>query len=322
MTLSLLLLPCIRAQRVAVYQSGSYYPGLVSVRDFATAPPGLYFTDYNYFIFTSDYYDRNGDKFSRGPVDIPDLGTIDLSYDGQINSYLNVPVIFYASSFKILGAQYLASVVPIYLSAQYDVFLSADGPGENISGSESGWGDLSVMPFGLAWSIGKRAEIGLTYTAYLPTGRFELGADDNLGQGYWTHQIQLPVYVYAMNQATAFLLASTIEFNGQINDTDFRAGNRFSLEYGISQYLTDRLEIGVLNAHNWQISDDKGEEVWWRNSRFDSRDRKNTFGFGVGYWVWEERLNFKIRGVVDYGIRQRFKNTGISFTVLFDPRLL
>ncbi len=39
--------------------------------------------------------------------------------------------------------------------------------------------------------------------------------------------------------------------NGKIKDRDLTPGNRFSLEYGISQYLSERLGVGVHGAHNW-----------------------------------------------------------------------
>ena len=39
----------IKAQRVSPYQSGSYYPGLINLRDLATAPTGIILLDYNYW---------------------------------------------------------------------------------------------------------------------------------------------------------------------------------------------------------------------------------------------------------------------------------
>ena len=103
--------------------------------------------------------------------------------------------------------------------------------------------------------------------------------------GIWTHQLQAPTYFYAMEQATAFAVIPTLELNGKVKDADARPGHRFSLEYGISQYFTNWLEIELMNGHNWQISDDTGDDVWWSGTRFDGRDRKNIFSAGIGLWL-------------------------------------
>ena len=98
----------IKAQRVSPYQSGSYYPGLINLRDLATAPAGIILLDYNYWYGSSDYYDKDG----------------------------NVPVLFYASKFKVLGgARYLASINPVYMSPDYSVFLALGDTSGNITGS-------------------------------------------------------------------------------------------------------------------------------------------------------------------------------------------
>ena len=165
-------------------------------------------------------------------------------------------------------------------------------------------------------------DLSFMYTFYAPTGRYEIGADDNLGQGFWTHQFQLPAYFYAMEQATALAIIPTFEHNGKVKDSEARAGNRFSLEYGISQYFTEWLEVEVMNGHNWQISNDSGSDDWWTGTRFDSRDRKSTFSAGVGVWTLKGMLNIRAKYIMDYGVRQRFKNDFVSFSVMLIPGIL
>jgi hypothetical protein len=160
------------------------------------------------------------------------------------------------------------------------------------------------------------------YTFYAPTGRYEIGADDNLGQGFWTHQFQLPAYFYMMEQATALVIITTFEFNSKVKDSEARAGNRFTLEYGISQYFTEWLEVEVMNGHNWQISDDTGENAWWNGTRFDSRDSKSTFSVGVGVWTLKGMLNLRPKYIMDYAVRQRFRNQFVSFSLILMPGIL
>ena len=120
-----------------------------------------------------------------------------------------------------------------------------------------------------------------------------------------------------MNQkATAFALIPTLEINQKIKGVNFKSGNRFSLEYGISQYLTERLEIEIINAHNWQISKDKGDDFWWSGTRFDGKDYKSTISVGSSYWVLKNILSLRFKYIQDYTVKQRFKNRFFSLSLL------
>ena len=313
----------ILAQRISPYMSGSYYPGLVNLRDYAAAPAGLVFMDYNYWLSSSGYYDKDGEEFSGGTINLPSpFIPINIDINPEMSGYMNVPSIFYASEFKVFGAQYMASITPIYLSFDYEAFIALGDTSTNISGKISGWGDLAAMPLGLSWTFDKKMDLSFMYTLYAPTGRYEVGADDNIGQGYWTHQFQLPAYFYAMEQATAFGIIPTFEFNGKVKDSEASPGNRFSLEYGISQYFTEWLEVEVMNGHNWQISDDSGTDAWWTGTRFDSRDSKSTFSVGVGVWTLKGMLNLRAKYIMDYAVRQRFKNDFVSLSLMLIPGIL
>jgi hypothetical protein len=311
----------VEAQRVSAYQAGAYYPGLASVRDFGAVPSGLYILDYNYWMKSKGYYDKNGNKFEGGKVDLPS-GASKRITDPEINTYLNSAFIFYASKFNVLGAKYLASISPLYINSKYNAFMSLGDTSANVSGEISGIGDLSFMPIGLSWTKESKMDVSFFYTIYAPTGKFELGASDNLGQGFWAHQLQLPTYFYFLEQSTALAVIPTLELNNKLKNTDFKAGHRFSLEYGISQYLTSWLEVELLNGHNWQIQDDSGSDNWWDGTQFDSRDKKNTFSVGVGVWPIEGVLNLRAKYITDYGVQQRFQNRLWSFSFLYIPGLL
>ena len=195
------------AQRISPYQAGSYYPGLANLRDYAAAPAGLIFMDYNYWLSSSGYYDKDGEKFTGGTIDLPvPLNPINIDLDPGMSGYMNVQGLFYASKFKFFGAQYDASISPIYLNFDYKVFIALGDTSTNISGNVSGWGDLSAMPLGLSWSFDKKMDFSFMYTFYAPTGRYEIGADDNLGQGFWTHQFQLPATSTLWNRLQPWLL--------------------------------------------------------------------------------------------------------------------
>ena len=73
---------------------------------------------------------------------------------------------------------------------------------------------------------------------------------------------------------------------------------------------------------NRQISNDTGSDAWWTGTRFDSRDSMNTFSAGVGVWTLKGMLNLRAKYLVDYGVRQRFKDNFVSLSLVFIPGIL
>ena len=115
------------------------------------------------------------------------------------------------------------------------------------------------------------------------------------------------------------MFALTYELNGKIKDTDVKPGNRFSLEWGISQFFSEKFEVGIHGGHNWQISNDTGEDVYWDA---DVYDRKSTLAFNASYWPWTERLMINAKYAFDFGIRQRFQNKVWLFNLLIVTNVL
>jgi hypothetical protein len=173
------------AQRVSAYHYGAYQPGLMNIRDLATVTsPGLILVDYNYWLSSDGYYDQNVDK-----ITLDRLNT-------QISGYINVPVIYYASDWKILGGRYSVSIAPMYMTTGAMINIhDVDDSMEDIIVNQNvgGFGDLVFSPLTLAWSFNDNMDFSFLYTAYAPTGKYETGADDNIGKGYWTHHTSSPL---------------------------------------------------------------------------------------------------------------------------------
>lgn len=308
------------AQKVSAYQAGVYQPGIFNLRDWSTIDaPELLFMDYNYWNKSNSYIDHYGNKVSSLEIN----GTaLDLST--QISGYTNVPVIFFASNFKILKGRYMASINPIYVSSKYksNIYYSETDLDYTSSGNSGGFGDMAIMPLGLGWSFSEKIDLSFLYTIYVPTGKYKTGASDNLGKGYWTHQFQIPTYYYIHEKATAFLLMPTYEINGKVKDADTQIGSRFTIEYGISHYFNSWLEVEILNGHNWQITNDKGDDAWWIGTPLDSKDQTSNISLGVGIWTFKNRLNLRLKYAMDYGTKQRYQSDFLSFSAIFIPNIL
>ncbi len=289
----------VSAQVVSPMQSGHYAPGVINVRDMGAPPPGFFLIWYNLWFNSDTYYDREGNE-------VTSLGGADLNLD--ISGFATVPALFFATETNFLGgASYLAGISPSYFNASGALQLDASGTLDTTiseSGSVGGWSDLYVSPLGLAWSF-DGFDLSFFYGFYAPVGRYETGADDNTGMGFWTHQFQTFGYYYPVpDQSTAIMLGLTYEVTTEIKDVEVNPGNRFTLEWGVSQYLSERLEVAVQGGFNWQVTDDSGNDVFWDSSY---HDRKSIVGFSLGYWPVPNRLYLAGKYAFDFGNAQRFK---------------
>ncbi|HEY3402771.1 MAG TPA: transporter, partial [Ohtaekwangia sp.] len=206
--------------------------------DMAQPPPGLFVLWYNYYASSDSYYDRNGDKYST--VELGDFfeNLPDVNVDIDLKGFASCPAIFWASNKKILGgARYMAGVVPIYMRADASVITEArlgvvDTVFTNITSEKlSGFTDIYFTPLTLAWGFSS-FDATFAYGLTAPTGRYETGASDNLGLGFWTHQLQGFGYYYPVkDKSTAFMVGLTYEFNVNTRPTGVYAlcGNRSSI---------------------------------------------------------------------------------------------
>ncbi len=303
-------------------QLGAYVPGLVNPRDYANpGTSGLIAIDYNLFFNTNQYYDRNGDKVDQ--LDFG-LGYGPFPIDIDISGYINALAVAYVSpeiNF-LANARYIAVLAPYYATADYRVGLSELGDSTLVvDGGTGGFGDLGIAPLYLTWTFGEdKFDITGGYMFTAPTGRYETGADDNIGLGYWNHVLQLFMYYYPLPQkATALYLGNTFEFHSKVKDVDVRPGNRYTLEYGVSQYLSARFEITVQGGYTAQVGEDSGDDVYWDTS---VKDRYSTIGAGLGFWPVPTKFYTNLKWWTNYGIRQHFKFNNFQIQLIYIPGVL
>ncbi len=293
---------------VSPMQTGAYLPGLMNPRDYTNlGTSGLIVMDYNVFYSTKDYYDRNGNN-----ADILDL---------NLSGYLNVFAVNYVSpEISFLGnARYLGFISPYYSTSSYKVGVD-ELPALNLKGSVSGFGDLGIAPLFLTWSLGEdKFDLTAGYVFTAPTGSYETGADDNIGLGYWSHDFQVFTYYYLRQKATALYLVNTFETHSKIKDVDVRPGSRYTIEYGVSHYLSESFEVTLQGGNTWQVGEDSGNDVYWDSS---IKDRNSTIGAGLGYWPVKEKFYANLKWWTNYGMRQHFKVNAFQLQLIYVPGVL
>ncbi|WP_083692001.1 transporter [[Flexibacter] sp. ATCC 35103] len=166
-----------------------------------------------YFYTASSLRNADGDKSIANP-------DIDMTITGAGASYV--------SKFKILGANYGASILV--------AFAANTIQGNNLNAKNSlAFTDMYVQPVQLGWH-NKRADFIFSYQLYLPTGKFTAGASDNSGLGMFMNEFAAGTTLYFNDKKTFhFSALASYEINGEKKDTNIKTGDILSIEGGLGK---------------------------------------------------------------------------------------
>jgi hypothetical protein len=123
--------------------------------------------------------------------------------------------------------------------------------------ADLGFGDLYFQPINLGWHMDMFdyvAGLGL----FFPTGRYEDGADDNVGLGMWSFEFFGGTTAFLDGAKTwhASILAS-YETHTSKKDSDIDVGDLLTLEGGIGKSFMDgALSVGGAYFVQWKITGD------------------------------------------------------------------
>lgn len=302
---------------VSPFQSGAYVPGIMNIRAYENPTEGnfLMIFDDNVFAFSKGFNDRHGNFVNEVELG-GDYGIVPL--DTDVNSYMNFFSINYISNPVdfLGGAKIQVAVKPNFTYSNLFFKLGISLTDElEFSKSVGGFGDLTVMPFNLMYSFSESFDFSIGYSFVAPTGRYQTGAGNNIGNGYWSHIVQAVGYVFLDDDKSLVLMVSPSgEFHGKIKDADVTPGDRFNIEYGASQYLSENFEVFLQGGHTMQVSGDEGEDVHWDTSYYD---RLNNFGVGVGYWPIPLKFYLNAKWYETYSNRQHFDADFFQLQLLY-----
>ena len=293
---------------------GHFAPGVLNIRDFLVPDPGFYYIQYFVWYNADTFRDRNGDK-----VKSINAGPITLDVDFEVDSVVLAPALVWVSPWKILGARYGAQIVPTFGNTTFQsAFRTETGFGEDTDESQFGVGDLYVKPVWLGWD-GAHYSAAAGYGFYAPVGKYNNGDATNIGLGFWTHEFQLATAWYPWEErGTAVTLTGTYEIHSEYEDVNITPGDRFSLNWGISQYLPLNdansliLEVGAMGYSQWQVEKDSGSDV---NKDFIPKDQVHAAGGQIGllYAPWNAFVQF--HGLQEFGAQARFEGQFFTWTV-------
>ena len=190
--------------RPADAQVRGVYPTGMSATN-AGVTPGSGLTYSNLFIF-------NSRDESKGPD-----GEVVATGSNAVMIDLNTFV--WVSRGTLLGGARFSAAATLLVS---NSSLASDTEGQLSAGG--GFADFYLQPVILGWTT-DRVGIRTAYGLLAPTGRFQAGASDNVGSGYWTHAPSVGLTIFLTRDKTTTLSAFHIyEFHTVQEGTDIHPG--------------------------------------------------------------------------------------------------
>lgn len=204
---------------------------------------------------------------------------------GRVNTALDMTVVLdlamasYTFEKKVLGGSYTVGALVPFGYAEIDATLTGPGGGV-VRGSPDSFNlsDMALIPFQMNWSLGD-FHFKLAETVIVPTGAYDLDKRVNLGRNYWSFDTGAAVTWFDPASRTEVSLAPGIMINTKNDDTDYKTGAEFHLDFTANHFVTDTVAIGVKGYWYQQVSGDSGAGA--RLGDFKSE----SVGIGPGF-VW------------------------------------
>lgn len=204
-----------------------------------TQPPPGWYASLLYINYNVDTVrDRNGDAQPSAGGDITVNGI--------------APILWWVTDKKIWGGNYSFVLVPSWTNNNLEApLLGIDQE------TDTGFGDLYVQPINLGWhkeQVDYVAGLGL----FMPTGRYEAGADNNVGLGMWSFEIfGGATYFFDKEKTWHASALAFYETHTEKEDSDVRVGDILTIEGGVGKSFMDgAVNAGVAYFAQWKLTDD------------------------------------------------------------------
>ena len=275
-------------------QNRGVYPLGMSATNSGVTPEGG-FTYANQLLF----YARDEAKGDDGNT-LPVTGKQSVIMDMNTLTWVSTKNVF-------AGARYSASVTFPIAKNNLTSDISQSGGG--------GFADSYYLPVILAWNGDRWAVRGM-YGFLAPTGRFEAGADDNVGSGYWTHTLSSGQTFYLTeNRRLVFSAFELYEFHTDQEGTDVHPGDTFDLDYSLMGTFSTteslRVQAGAVGYEARQTTAKTGPTV--TEEQEDERYAVNSLGIALLAGFPKQRINSGLKYFHEFANRSTFQ--GYSFQV-------
>ncbi len=236
---------------------GSTYPsGVENFLVGAVPPPGVYVLAYGNAYSSSQLKDNNGNT-----IPVPGF---------KVKAAVVSPRVVWSTPHQLLGGNLaFHAIFPLI-----DLKVQAAGASQN----KTGLGDITLGLFGVAKHYSPSLHSVLALDVVLPTGGYKSTDLANIGRNYLSIQ---PLYAMSLINPKGLNgdFKATLNLNRKNNDTKYKSGNEFFLDYSLGWGLGEGWTLGVGGHLRQQLNDDKLNGV----TVADNKARSLSIGPSVKY---------------------------------------
>jgi hypothetical protein len=274
-------------ENAAAQVRGVYPTGMNATNAGVTPDSGVTYS--NLFIFNSR------DELKGPDGEVLSTGTNAVMID--LNTFA------WVSRGTVLGAK-LSATASLLVSNNS---LASDTDGQLSAGG--GFADSFYQPFILGWQT-TRTGIRAAYGVLVPTGRFNPGASDNVGSGYWTHAPSAGVTVYLnKSRATAVSAFHMYEFHTVQEGTEIHPGQTANVDYSATHTIRidddAQLQLGVVGYGQWQMTDKTGPTITPAQST--AHYRVHALGFASNLSLPARKVSLGLKYFKEFSNRSSFQ---------------
>lgn len=295
LTVILLAVCCFVLAGQTLAQNRGVYPlGMSATNSGVTPAPG--FTYVNQLLI----YSRDKSKGPDGEVLV--TGNNAVVMDMNTIAWVSKRVILGGARFS------MSATLPVARNS-----LTSDVTG-HISGG-GGLADSYYQPFILGWNE-KRAAFRAVYGFLAPTGRFKVGANNNVGSGYWTHAFSSGQTFYVTKDRGTILSAFQMyEVHTRQSGTGIHPGQTFNLDFSLMRDLPfgskPWLQVGLVGYNQRQTTAKSGPGV--TPDQAAQRYRVNALGFASSVNL-PRRINIGVKYFQEFSNRSTFQGHSIQIS--------
>ncbi|MGD0262332.1 MAG: transporter [Verrucomicrobiota bacterium] len=270
-----------------------YAPGAEGLKAATLPPPGVYVRDYNYFYYSDQLNDANGNKVNGA--------------NAKLFLYANLPRVIWITDLQVLGGNI---GVDALLPLQY-TDLKVNTPGGPFNDHTFGIGDLF---FEGTWSKHiQQFDFSLGAGVWAPTGDSSSQLTTRAGLGYWDEMLTAGATWYP-DQAKRWALSvlNRYEFNQEKRDTDITPGDAYTVEGGLSYGVLKTVDVGAIGYYQQKVTEDSG------SGASPTRDRVAGIGPEISAFFPSATFGVSLRYAYEFMAESRFQ--GHTFTLTLTKR--
>lgn len=290
---------------------GHYVPGFTGLQSGTQPPPGISVALPIYFYTTDDIRNDDGESIGANP---------------RISATFIGPVLAWVTNVKLLGANLGGAVTPVAFIKSRIEGNSLDVPGS------FAFTDIFVEPIQLGWEK-PRADFTFGYSLFMPTGKWELGGDDNAGLGMWSNLFQAGTTLHLdTKHAWTFSALGSYEMHSHKKDTDIKVGDIFTVEGGLGKTFIKAAvvegkpvpslitSVGIAYYAQLKVTSDKASSA--TAVLEGDKDRVYAIGLEGNIIVPKSGMAYGLRVEPEFGARNRTQGWTFLLTVAYEIKSL